>query len=299
VHATVRNVDDPKNNFLKNTLPEEYSKNLKLFSIPDLSQDIGFTEAITGVDFIVNAASPVPTFQITDPEKQLIIPAINGVEFSFKAALKAGVKRYIYISSIAAVYGDQRNNNPYHVWTSNDWNDRKDAHPYYISKALAEKRLWELYEEHPEIDVISLNPGYVLGPFYDKGIVSGVSLIRAILSGDYSKNPKSIDDMVQNTFGYIDVRDVSEAVLKSLVSSEAIGQRFILSNVKDTSFIDIVKIIRKYYPEFNIPEDTRNFPVLEVGHEISDTIALLGRKLTPLIDSIKGTVDSIKKYNEN
>jgi len=159
--------------------------------------------------------------------------------------------------------------------------------------------LWELYEEHPEIDVISLNPAYVVGPFYDKSIVSGVSFIRAIISGDYSKNPKTLDDLMQNTFGYIDVRDVSEAVLKSLVSSEAIGQRFILSNVKDTSFIDIVKIIRKYYTEFNIPEDTRNFPVLEVGYEISDTIALLGRKLTPLIDSVKGTVDSIKKYSEN
>jgi len=292
VHGTVRNVNDPKNNFLKNV------DNLKLFSIPDISQYNGFDEAFANVDYVVNAASPLLLGEVTDPENQLIKPAVNGVKNAFNAALKAGAKKFIQLSSVAAIYGDQRKKNPQHVFTSKDWNELPDTHPYVKSKVEQEKLLWKLAEEHPEMTVISILPSVTLGSLYDSNSVSTLGFIQSIISGEYLKNPKPMDDLMGlNGFGFVNVRDVSDAVLKAIENPFANGKRFLLASVKDTTFAEMSNILREMYPEFKMAYNDRVIPLQEVGTEISDTTALLGRRLTSLKDTLQESIDTLTKHN--
>jgi len=292
VNGTLRNVDDPKNNYLKGM------DRLKLFSIPDISQYHGFDEAFAGVDYVVNAAAPLPFGDLSDPENQLIKPAVNGVRNAFNAALKAKAKKFIHISSIVAVNGDQRKKDPDHIWTSNDWNELPDNHPYTKSKIESEKVLWKLAEGHPEIDVTCILPSVTLGNLMDSNSVSSLSFIQNIISGEYIKNPKPMDDLMGlEGFGFINVSDVSDSVLKSLENPFAKGKRFMLTSERDTSFTEMTTVLRELYPELNIEYNDRHIPLKEVSSDISDTTQLLGRGLINLKDTLRESVESLKKFN--
>jgi hypothetical protein len=51
--------------------------------------------------------------------------------------------------NIEAICGSQRDKNPDHIWTENDWNDDADINKgaYSYSKTMAEKAAWELSKE--------------------------------------------------------------------------------------------------------------------------------------------------------
>jgi len=222
---------------------------------------------------------------------------VNGVRNAFNAAVKIGAKKFIHISSVAAMYGDQKKINPNHIWTSKDWNEAHDTHPYYKSKADGEKLLWRLAEEHPEIDVVSILPAATFGPLIDINSISSLSFVKNIVFGEYHRNPKQMDDLMGFGFGFINVRDVADSVLKSIERTFANGKRFVLANIRDTNFIEIANVIRELYPDFNIAHEDRHIPINDVTMEISDTTALLGRRLINLQETISESVESLKKFN--
>src|SRR6476661_8094782 len=65
----------------------------------DLGADAGWPEAVAGCSHVLHVASPFPPEQPKDPD-ELIVPARDGSLRVLKAALAAGVKRVVLISSI-------------------------------------------------------------------------------------------------------------------------------------------------------------------------------------------------------
>ena len=59
--------------------------------------------AAEGCTYIVNVASPVPAEVVRDPEKEIMIPAIEGTRAVMEAAAKHGVKKVVLISSVATI----------------------------------------------------------------------------------------------------------------------------------------------------------------------------------------------------
>ncbi|CAJ1425617.1 unnamed protein product [Effrenium voratum] len=127
-----------------------------------------FLKAMEGCKYVMHTASPFK-LDAKDVQKELIEPAVKGTEAVMKAAAKANIKRVVLTSSIAAVGppmkwfqdgGDDK------VWTEDDWNDEEPDNPvkgYRASKALAEKKAWELSKEL-NVDLAVICPGFVLGP---------------------------------------------------------------------------------------------------------------------------------------
>ena len=72
------------------------------FKAADLEQDSGWNEAMQSVEYVLHIASPFPLYE---PEKEddLIIPAVQGTLRVLRAAHKAGVKRVVQVSSVAAI----------------------------------------------------------------------------------------------------------------------------------------------------------------------------------------------------
>src|SRR5438045_1662606 len=158
-------------------IASQHSNDAKLdFAIvPDIAVEDAFDEAVKSsppFTAILHTASPVP-FNVTDPKKDLLDPAIIGTTGILKAAKKYApeVKKVVITSSFASILTGDKGNWPGHVYSEKDWNPITEeeaisnpVNAYRASKTLAEKAAWEFVErEKPNFTLATINPPMV-GP---------------------------------------------------------------------------------------------------------------------------------------
>src|SRR5712692_5123547 len=71
------------------------------FYAAELTRDAVWDAAASGCDYILHVASPVAVSEPKNPD-ELIVPARDGTRRAISAGLKAGVKRVVLTSSVAA-----------------------------------------------------------------------------------------------------------------------------------------------------------------------------------------------------
>ncbi|KIL60764.1 hypothetical protein M378DRAFT_167742 [Amanita muscaria Koide BX008] len=174
-----------------------------------------------------------------------IEPAVNGSVGILKSAVKnsASLKRIVIVASTACIYRDT--NEPL-VLSENDWNDQaihdvarlgRNASfwtKYNASKTLAEKAAWTFYRQHQEDvnwDLVVTNPSYVFGPSLNP--VSSLSQINASSKLWYEAvvDPNGYSAHISEpSKSWVDVRDLAQVLVKSLVCPEAGGERIIITS---------------------------------------------------------------------
>ena len=204
----------------------------------DLESDSGWDAAIQGVDALIHSASPFPIASPKD-ENDLIRPAVDGTLRALRAAHKAGVKRVILTSSVAAIYGNDLPSGKTEfdetLWT--DVNHPVGRVAYTKSKTLAEQAAWNyIATEAPELELTTVNPVLVAGAPLDANFGASVSVVERLLNG---KDPM-LPDM---SFSIVDVKDVAAMHVKAITVDAAKGQRFIAS-ADDRTFVQIAKILK-------------------------------------------------------
>ena len=187
----------------------------------DLNSDAGWGEAVVGAKYVLHVASPVP---VTDPknDEELIRPARDGTLRVLKAARDAGVKRVVMTSSISAIiFGRGVREKPF---TEEDWTDetnRRDTSPYDRAKTIAERAAWAwLAAEGGGLELVTVNPGLVLGPVLGSDYSASIEAIKKLLDG-------SIPALPRFGFNVVDVRDIARLHLLAMTTPEAAGERFI------------------------------------------------------------------------
>ncbi|THU85867.1 hypothetical protein K435DRAFT_970519 [Dendrothele bispora CBS 962.96] len=182
---------------------------------------------------------------VIDGNLNLMTSALTyGRRFGLNFCLSSDrLKRIVITSSCAAVtsYAD------HHVTINEkNWNDAsvkeceekgRDAPglaKYAVSKTLADKAGWDFYEKHKsEVgwDITFLNPPWIFGPVLhevpsiDKLDPSCLFFYNAITKGEAvgDASPR-----VSPSHGWVDIRDVALAHIRSLEIKEAGGERIIL-----------------------------------------------------------------------
>src|SRR4051794_30792953 len=137
--------------------PAEHSWTKMEYRRGDVRDEAVLKEAFTGADVVVHLA-----FLIIGGNKETT-RAINveGTLNVFRAAAAAGVKRFVYASSVAA-YGFHADNP---VGMTEDWPTRPAQRLFYAQeKAELEALLQEEAAAHPELGLYLLRPPVVLGP---------------------------------------------------------------------------------------------------------------------------------------
>ena len=112
------------------------------FYAAELTTDDGWDAAARGCDYILHVASPVAVSEPKNPD-DLIVPACDGTRRAIGAGLKAGVKRVVLTSSVAAASpraSARESVSDETVWT--DLDDPKVS-AYARSKTLAERAAWD------------------------------------------------------------------------------------------------------------------------------------------------------------
>ena len=103
VHTTVRSLtrEDAVRGMLRDA-GDEAGQRLTFFAA-DLEHDDGWVDAVSGCDFVMHVASPLPA-AAPKTEDEVIVPARDGVLRVLRAARDARVKRVVLTSSCGAIY---------------------------------------------------------------------------------------------------------------------------------------------------------------------------------------------------
>jgi dihydroflavonol-4-reductase len=236
VRTTVRDLS--REQALRAAVASNESESLLGVAAADLTRDEGWQAAVDGVEYVLHTASPVPVAPPRD-ESQLIIPALEGTRRVLEASARAGVRRVVHTSSIAAVLGGVERVVGA-TFTEADWsNPAGDIQAYARSKTLAERAAWEFQASLPasqRFELCTVNPVYVIGPSLDGHANASNEIIRKLID-------REIPGLPRLYFPLVDVRDVATAHLLAMTNERAAGERFILS-AHDVWYSDIAAVLR-------------------------------------------------------
>lgn len=228
-------------------LPSEGLPELE-FVEADLLKDESWTPAVAGCQYVCHVASPFPLDIPSNPDV-IIKPAVDGTLSVLKAASTDGnVKRVVLTSSLAAIHdvktidfkqdGDK-------VYNEDDWVDPDKVEPYSRSKILAEKAAHKFIEELPQeegkkkMELVVINPAYVLGPLLTSNISSSVGGVKRLLDRSSPGVPKF-------HMPICDVRDVALAHVKALEGPEHVGKRYMI--VSESKWMkDVARMVQKEF----------------------------------------------------
>ncbi|NTW83505.1 MAG: SDR family oxidoreductase [Chlorobiaceae bacterium] len=212
----------------------------------DLLEKGAFDKVISGCEYVLHTASPFE-INVTDPQTDLVDPAVNGTENVLESCLKAGsVRRVVLTSSIAAITDEPENSK---VYTEKDWNTMSslDRNPYYYSKTLAERAAWDfIMHKKPGFDLVAINPPLVIGPSLGSSLNTSKLMIRDIMTGLYP----AIMDMY---WGFTDVRDVAK-IHRLAMETETASGRY-LCTAGTMHMRELVELIKSSgYTKYPLPK---------------------------------------------
>jgi dihydroflavonol-4-reductase len=185
---------------------------------------IGLEEAMKDVEQVYHCAAIVSF----NPKRKQEMYKINieGTANVVNAALDAGIKKMVYISSVAAL-GRIRENET--VNETMNWTEQTSNSAYGQSKYMAEMQVWRGIGEG--LNALIVNPVIILGP------------------GDWNSGSSKIFKSIYDEFpwyangssGFVDVRDVAKAMIE-LMNSDVTAERFIIS-AENRSYADVFNMI--------------------------------------------------------
>ena len=244
VRATVRNPEKTESIAHLEKLAETSHGKLELHPA-DLLAPGSFDKPMQDCELVIHTASPFFVTGIKNAEEELIRPAKEGTRNVLEAAQKnTSVKRIVLTSSVVAVYGDNADIalTDSDRFTENEWNLTSNARhqPYSYSKTLAEKEGWVMAQTQDRWDLLTINPGWILGPSLSKRTDSmSIKTMIEFGRGDYKNGVPNL------WMGVVDVRDVAAAHIKAGLTPEASGRHILVS--EELTLLDIAAILRKHF----------------------------------------------------
>lgn len=303
-----RNISATKRSSSKLNLLPDIADKLNWLTA-DVTDIVSLEPCFEGVDTVIHTAAIVSY----DPKKRDLMNDVNigGTANMVNLALDFGVKRFVHISSVAAL-GKQdktvlRNENT-------EWDHNIQTTDYAMSKYKSEKEAWRGYAEG--LSMVMLNPSFVIG----------ASNWTESSSRIWSQMAKGIPYYPLGSNGYVDVRDVSKAAIIAM-NSDFNGERFVLSAETipyQTAFHWIAEAIRAKVPSRALTPLIRNVAwrmewlrskltgssqlltaasaestAQETHYDSTKSTELLGIRYRPLKQSIKDVADIFLESQKN
>ena len=193
-----------------------------LLDVPALS------EAIENIDIVIHCAAKVSYHR--SQRKEMYQVNQNGTANLINCALDEGVKKIIHISSIAAI---GRPPQVRQLDEQVEWVSSSNNSHYAVTKKLAELEVFRGFGEGLEGTI--LNPSIVLGTgYWDQGTAL---IFKKVFDG--------LNVYPSGHTGFVDVRDVSAAVLRA-IELPSYNNRIIL-NGSNMSYHEILSRIARLF----------------------------------------------------
>ncbi|CAO1945259.1 unnamed protein product [Urochloa humidicola] len=218
----------------------------------DLAEEGSFDDAIKGCTGVFHVATPMD-FESKDPENEMIKPTVEGMLSIMRACKEAGTVRRVVFTSSAGTVNIEEHQRP--AYDHDNWSDmdfcrrvKMTGWMYFVSKTLAEKAAMEYAAEHG-LDLISIIPTLVVGPFLSAGMPPSLVTALALVTG----NEAHYSILKQVQFVHLD--DLCDAEIFLFEHPGAAG-RYVCSS-HDATIHGLAAMLRERYPEYNVPERFR------------------------------------------
>lgn len=190
----------------------------------DVLDVVSLDEAMQGVEGVIHSAAVV-SFSGKDHERMSHVN-IEGTANVVNAALEHGVRRFVHISSVAAIGRTPKSE---HITEERKWEESKSNTHYAITKHRAELEVWRGIAEG--LEGVILNPSTILG--YGDWHHSSCAIFRNVY--------KEFPWYSEGVNGFVGVEDVAEAAVR-LLQSTVREKRFIV-NAENWSFRQLFNTI--------------------------------------------------------
>ncbi len=231
------------NGFIGNHLTQYLHKrgyNLKLINrkkdsktngVKSIDAKTDYSKILINVDVIIHCASIVhqPKSQSRDINKEYTFINIEGTRNLAEQAVKFGVKRFIFISSIKVngeytKFGEEFNNDSIP--------SPQDA--YSISKFYAEKELIRISKES-QLEVVIIRPPLVYGPYVKANFLNLMTIIKLGLPLPFLG--------IENKRSLIYVQNLISFICKCITHPNAAGKTLLISDSKLVSTPELIKLL--------------------------------------------------------
>ena len=189
---------------------------LKQFNIEkydlDVRDSLGHRELFEGQDVVYHLAAKIALSNKYDAELMAI--NVDGSKAVAQAALDAGVKRFVYVSSVHAL-----SRHPHHECVDETRALALDDHfSYDRSKAKAELAMREFAKKG--LNIVIVNLVGLFGPHDFEPSLMGETLINMI-------NSKRTFIVCNGGFNFLDVRDAADTLMR-IIEKGKTGESYIL-----------------------------------------------------------------------
>lgn len=194
----------------------------------DILDVLSLEDVMTGVEQVYHCAAVV---SFSPSRRELLHRTnIDGTANLVNVSLDAGVKKFLFVSSVAAL-GRMRKGQV--VNETMHWSKETSNSEYGRTKYLAEMEVWRGAAEG--LPAVVVNPTIILG------------------EGDWTKGSTEIFRTIHNEFpwytegvsGFVDVKDVVKA-MHLLMESDIVGERFIL-NGANVPYAELFRMIARCF----------------------------------------------------
>ncbi|WP_038178831.1 NAD-dependent epimerase/dehydratase family protein [Vibrio rhizosphaerae] len=209
-----------------------------------LESNTDWSSALMDVDCVVHCAARVHQMNESPEEAQHAYQDANvlGTLNLARQAVNAGVKRFIFISSIK-VNGEWTKNGQPFLPTF----DAQPEDPYGVSKYQAEVGLWQLADE-TGLEVVVIRPPLVYGPGVKANFLSMMNWVSRSLPLPFGAIP------AKRSLVYLD--NLADLIITCCTHPVAAGNTFLVSDDHDISIPQLLRLLAKV---MNVP--SRLIPV--------------------------------------
>lgn len=280
------------------------NKNFSYEVVADIGKKGAFDDVLEkhqDAEVFLHTASPFH-FNVTDVEKDLLHPAVEGTINALEAIAKHGknIKNVVVTSSFASVMDLGKNDGTY---TEADWNpitweeSKANALTGYIgSKKFAEQAAWKFVKDNKvNFKINYVLPVYVFGPqAFDSEVKDNLNTSSEILNGFVKAGAEG--SAPEHTGFFVDVRDVADAHVVAF--EKGLENERLLLSAGAFDNVDVLDVLTKQWPDRKFPKANLESRASPAKIDNSKTKKQLGFELrdlkTTVVDSVEQIFDAQK-----
>jgi nucleoside-diphosphate-sugar epimerase len=245
----------------------------------DLRDIFSVEEAIDGADTVYHCAGFVSFNSMN--RKQLMEVNVEGTKNIVNACLYKGVRRFCYVSSLAAMHNLDIKHK---INESVFWKSSGKESDYAVSKYKAELEVWRGMEEGLLTVVVS--PGVVLSPVFWQQ--SSSRIFDTCYKGNAFYPP--------GTTGYVSARDVA-ACMCLLMEKQCYGQRYVLVE-GNYGYKEIFSLIQKQFNR-RAPFIPVNKTLMQLARMADTLVAFVSDRPANITKAIIRSAFNMQEYDNN
>jgi nucleoside-diphosphate-sugar epimerase len=207
--------------------------NANFFEINNITTNTNWTDALNQCNVIIHLAARVHVIQESAESPLLEFRKVNvdGTLNLAKQAAEAGVKRFIFISSVK-VNGEQSlQNKPY-----NEKDIPNPQDPYGISKWEAEQGLWKIAKQ-TEMEIVIIRPPLIYGPGVKANFASLINVVKKPI-------PLPLG-AINNKRSLVYVGNLIDFIIRCIDHPAAANETFLVSDDNDLSTTELLRACAK------------------------------------------------------